>query len=334
MFANTIDATDAGLVHTHRVPAVRANALSTVLSFPVPATVQVGTGWDIVHAQGVTTGRFNVVTAHICNAGWARAQRGAGVARTWRQRTFERVVTTLERAMYRSADHAEVIAISHQLRSELAAYYGRVERVSVIHHGVDTALFHHATPDERAALRMGLELPADPVIALFVGDLRKGGAVALDVLAQSEGVHLVIVSGSEPAPYRAHAESVGVADRVTFRGSVPDVERYYGAADLFLFPSAYDAFGMVVSEAMASGLPVLTSRQAGASELIHHDEDGIVVGDATDSSAFALHVNRLARDRVARERMGLAARNTAERHTWDDVAHRTMQVYEQVLARR
>jgi glycosyltransferase involved in cell wall biosynthesis len=334
VFANTVESADAGNVRIHRVPAVRANALSTVLSFPIPATLRVGSGWDVIHAQGVTTGRFNVITAHICNAGWARAQRAANVARTWRQRAFEQVVTRLERAMYRRSRDTEVIAISHQLKRELAEHYGRTEKVSVIHHGVDTGTFRPPPADLRAELRKALALPPGTPIALFVGDLRKGGATALEVASRVAGIHLVLVSRSDPDPYVAHARMLGVGDRVSFHPASARIDRYYGAADIFLFPSPYDAFGMVVSEAMAAGLPVITSRQAGASELIRHGADGFVVETAGDIAAYAADLGRLARDESLRSRVGQAARVAAERHTWDVVARETLAIYERAAARR
>jgi UDP-glucose:(heptosyl)LPS alpha-1,3-glucosyltransferase len=330
VFANTIDAADTGSLTVHQVPAIRANALTTILSFPLPATARIGDRWDVIHAQGLTSVRFNVVTAHICNAAWARAQRASTVARTWRQRTFERIVTSLEGSMYRYSRNAEVIAISSQLRSELAHYYGRRDRVSVIHHGVDAEFFRPTSATSTAAIRRDLSLD-DGLIALFVGDLRKGGAVALDVLARVPGIRLVMVSGSDPEPYRARAAAVGVTDRVTFRTAVRDLRPYYGAADIFLFPSPYDAFGMVALEAMASGLPVITSRQAGVSELIRDGGDGLVVASATDVEGFASRMARLCQDRYARAGMGQAARKTAEAHSWDSVARETMKVYERAL---
>jgi UDP-glucose:(heptosyl)LPS alpha-1,3-glucosyltransferase len=333
VFANTVDSADTGSLTVHRVPAIRANALTTILSFPIPATARVGRDWDVIHAQGLTSLRFNVVTAHICNAAWARAQRTSTVARTWRQRAFEKVVTSLEGAMYRRSTNAEVIAISSQLKSELAHYYARHDDVSVIHHGVDSAHFQPHGPNGAPRSRRELMLDDDGLLTLFVGDLRKGGAVALDILSRVPAIRLVMVSGSDPEPYRARAALLGVSDRVTFRAAVRDLTPYYGAADIFLFPSPYDAFGMVALEAMASGLPVITSRQAGVSELIRDGDDGFVVASATDGETFATRVTRLCQDRHAREAMGRAARKTAEAHSWDSVARETMKVYERALAR-
>ena len=328
VFANRIDHSALGNARAHHVPALRGNALSTVLTFPLPATLQIGSDWDIIHAQGITCGRFNVITAHICQAGWARAQRSADVARTWRQRTFEHVVTSLERVTYRRWAGAEVIAISHRLRSELEEFYGRSERVEVIHHGVDTNQFAPLDPPERQALRRQLNIEKDTVTALFVGDLRKGAAVALDVLSRTPGIHLIAVSHSDAAPYVERASALGLAARVTFHPAVTDIDRWYKAADFMLFPTPYDAFGMVISEAMASALPVITPAQAGASELIVHGESGFVVSRPDDAATMARHAASLAAQPSLRLEMGRRARAVAMRHTWDDVARATMAVYQ------
>jgi UDP-glucose:(heptosyl)LPS alpha-1,3-glucosyltransferase len=335
VFANRADAMDTGGLRVHHVPAIRANALSTVATFTIPATLRVGRGWDVVHAQGACCLRFNVITAHICNAGWARAQANALVARTWRQRTFERVVTPFERTVFRRSRAAEAIAISDQLRRELAEHYGRTERVTVIHHGVDLDHFAPA-PDREArdALRRELGVAPGSFVTLFIGDLRKGGAAALDVIASAPGARLLTVSRSDPGPYLSRARALGVADRVAFHPSSPRIERYYAAADVFLFPSPYDAFGMVIAEAMSSALPVITTRMAGAAEWIEDGASGFVVDRPSDIGRMAALLERLMVDARLRESIGTAARMVAGRHSWDAVARRTMEVYQRTTPLR
>ena len=336
IFANRVDErARIGGVTFHHVPAVRANALSTVLTFPLPATLRIGHGFNIVHAQGVTCLRFNVITGHVSNAGWARAQANAQVARTWRQRVFESLVTPIEAAVFRHSRHAKVIAISHQLKRELADYYHRTDDVEVIYHGVDVDLF---SPEQRlahrASVRQSLGVHDARVLALFVGDLRKGAETVLAVIARTPGLHVAFVSGSDPAPYAERATALGIANRVIFQPATTHVERYFAAADLFLFPTPYDAFGMVVAEAMASGLPVVTSRQAGASELIDHGVSGFLVDRASDNAGFAEYAERLMRDGPLRTAMGAAARVAILPYTWDEVARRTIAVYERALEDR
>jgi glycosyltransferase involved in cell wall biosynthesis len=167
-----------------------------------------------------------------------------------------------------------------------------------------------------------------------VGDLRKGAAVTVEALARVPGLSLDVVTRSDTASLRARVERLGLGTRVRFHPPTATVERFYAAADLFVCPTPYDAFGMVVTEAMACGLPVIVSRAAGASELITHREDGLLLDDAGDIEGLAAGLRELAVDRDFAERLGRAARVRTETLTWDEVARRTLQVYEQVLERR
>jgi glycosyltransferase involved in cell wall biosynthesis len=125
----------------------------------------------------------------------------------------------------------------------------------------------------------------------------------------------------------AQAVALGIANRVIFCPASSRVERFYAAADAFLFPSPYDAFGMVVSEAMATGIPVITSRQAGASELITRGVSGFV-NDAWDIDAMAADLRALVADPGLREAIGESGRAAVANQTWDAVAAETLAVYQ------
>ena len=314
----------------HKVPSVAGHALAKIFTFLPAAAVRVGKGYDIVHAQGLVTPRFNVVTAHICNRAWFDARRRLTLGSSWRQRAFEALVVPAEATMYRRARSAEVIATSGNVRRELAELYGRAEHVSVIHHGVDLETFDPArwtgqVTEHRS--RMGAGSPG-AVLALFVGDLRKGADTALQALARVPDVRLAFVSRSDSAPYQRQAASLGVSGRVVFLPGTTSIAPYYASADIFLFPTPYDAFGMVITEAMASGLPVITTRQAGASELIDNGRSGYVVDNASDISSLVAALSRLVHDGEHRLSMSNAAREATRNQTWDDVATRTMKIYE------
>ncbi len=219
------------------------------------------------------------------------------------------------------------------MREDLRRHYGREDGVRVIHHGVDTETFH---PRNRAAWRSAVRdrigLSDDACVALYVGDCQKALPAAVRALARAPGVHLVAVSGSASGPYRPLIAREGVSDRVHLLPATGRVERYYAAADLFVFPTFYDSFGLVATEAMASGLPVVCSRAAGAAELIEDGVNGLLVRDAWDAAALADAVRRLAADPALRRRLGEAARRSIEPYTWDEVARRTLEVYGEVVA--
>lgn len=319
----------------HRVPALRASALLSIFSFIVPATLMVGHDFDIVHAQGLTMRGADVITAHICNARWLEGRRlleGGQVP--WRERVFGALVIPAERWAFRGPQ-ATVIAISEALRADLARLYGVRGDTVVVPHGVDARQFNPGVRARyRRAVREELGMLPGQIVFLYVGDLRKGFAPAIRALAGVAGARLVGVSRTDPQEFIALAAASGVADRVTVRPATNQIEQYYAAADALVLPTPYDAFGMVITEAMACALPVITTPLAGASELMTPGVEGLLVESPTDVEALAEAMRALTGSQEHRERMGSAAAALMTAHTWDRVAARTLEVYHQHLARR
>ena len=141
VFANGIEPGEPGAIRFHKVPAWRANAFTTVLSFVLPVTFQIGGGFDIIHSQGFCGLRGNVFTAHICNRAWHMALERLEGGATTRESIFNAMGTTFEYALYRSARHSEVIAISERVAQDLVRYYHCPAPIQVIHHGVDVQVF-------------------------------------------------------------------------------------------------------------------------------------------------------------------------------------------------
>jgi glycosyltransferase involved in cell wall biosynthesis len=110
-----------------------------------------------------------------------------------------------------------------------------------------------------------------------------------------------------------------------------DVARVLAAADLFVMPTLYEPFGMVIAEAMASGLPVITSRLAGAGELIDHKVDGVLLDEPTDPAAIAQQIIPLLREPELATQMGQLARRKVEHYSWDYVVRETEAVYARAL---
>jgi UDP-glucose:(heptosyl)LPS alpha-1,3-glucosyltransferase len=339
VFANRVEPEAEARIHFHHIPALRLSALVSVLSFQFGAVGRVRGDFDIVHAQGMCGWRYDVLTAHICNRAWYRARRAHGMAVGWRERlsdrVFDGVVTPLEALLYRTSRDRWVIAISDVTRRNLAECYGRRERTAVIHHGVDTSLFQPAArAQSRTEMRRELGYDETDFVALYVGNLQKGAAFALRALRHAPQVKLLCVSLTPPEPYLVAADRAGLTDRVQFRPATNVIERYYAAADAFVFPSPYEAFGMVITEAMAAGLPVVTSRAAGAAELIAHGREGLLLDDPADAREIAAHLNRLVEDRDFCREVGEAAARRVEVQGWERVAAQTMEIYRRALAER
>lgn len=319
----------------HRVPALRASALTSIFSFLIPATLMARKGFDIVHGQGMSLFGADVITAHISNERWLEGRQlleGDGLS--WKERLFGTLVIPAERGVLRNP-RATVIALSEALRRDIARQYGRTAETVVIPHGVDQRQFNL---DVRARLRREVrtEMGVGPgdVQFLYVGDLRKGFRPAIEALARVPAARLAGVSRTDPAEFLTRAAALGIQSRVTVYPPTRQIERYYAAADALVLPTPYDAFGMVITEAMACGLPVVTTRLAGASELIVPGVHGMVLDSPTDIEALASALRTLTAHPDARERMGAAAAALMREHTWDRVAEQTLAVYERHLEAR
>jgi len=256
---------------------------------------------------------------------------------------MHRVVLDLERKRYRSGGSRAVITNSEFARKGILRHYPvPPERVFVVYNGVDSDRF---APDKvrtaREELRMRYGLDDYPVL-LFVGSgfERKGLSTlirALHVLKDTDGgmndARVLVVGKDDPGPFRRLAGRLGVEGSIIFAGATGTPEVYYGAADVFVLPTFYDPFSNAALEAMACGLPVITTANNGVSELIENGVNGFVMDDPDDHEALSDMVARLSSGE-ARDSMGKKARSTSLECTWDRTLESTLDVYKIVTAGR
>ena len=231
----------------------------------------------------------------------ARAQGALGRLLTHLS-PYHRYVAAAEERLYLSQRLRAVICISQMVRDDILRHYPVAPaKLRVIYPGVDLEYFHPRVRDaHRAATRSRLGVREMEHVYLFVGSgfARKGVDRLLRAFARLDpgNARLVIVGEDRALPgSRRCAERLGIAARVTFTGGEEDVRPYYAAADAFVLPTLYDPFSNAAVEALACGLPVVTTFQCGAAELIRSGENGAVC-NALDESALTralLEVTRL-----------------------------------------
>jgi UDP-glucose:(heptosyl)LPS alpha-1,3-glucosyltransferase len=209
------------------------------------------------------------------------------------------------------------------------------ERLVLIRNAVDSTAFHPGLRTEmRSAVRQQLAIPPEANVVLHVGSgfQRKGVAAFLEAVARAEGGLWGIVAGKDKhAPrYVALARRLGLAGRVRFVGSVSDVRPYLAAADSFLLATLYDPFPNAALEAMASGLPIVTTPDCGAAELVADGENGFV-RDALDVQGLAAALSRL--DPASAQRMGVHARESVAHLTPGAMAAEYLALYRRLLHR-
>jgi glycosyltransferase involved in cell wall biosynthesis len=311
-------------------PAVLRSA--TMWSTAIAATA-LSRPFQIVHVGGADAPVGNVVTAHYCNAAYAGFP---GEQQSWTRKVNAAIGERLERYCFRKASTRRVIAVSRRLEGQVAHHYGvEPSRLRVIHHGVDTEHFASRGPAVRQEIRRNLGFTDHDFVTLFVGgDYRlKGLPVLLKAIARLGGSSKLLAVGLERDQLlRTLLDRDDLKDRVVIVGRTRDVVPYYSAADCFVSPTWYDAFGLATLEAMACGLPVIVSRAAGVSEILHDGVDSIVLDRPEEGDVLSTQLARLAHDPALRASLGRQARMVAEQHSWDRVVAETEDVYREAIA--
>lgn len=244
----------------------------------------------------------------------------------------------LERAACRHPGTA-VIAISDMVRGQLASAYGiDPARLYCLPIAALPQRFDPADRTQRrAAMRAEWGLSPDRPAALFAAmNFRlKGLGPLLKALAKVKvPLDLIAVGRKCAGAFARLADELGLRDRVRFVGFCPDIRDAYFAADFLVHPTFYDPCSNVVLEALACGLPVITTRYNGAAELLtptgpggEHAE-GLVVDDPHDHDALANGMTRLA-DAGQRARLAAGARQAAARWTFEDHYRGLLAILEQ-----
>ncbi len=223
------------------------------------------------------------------------------VARAARRlRPVERVFDEIERENVAAAQRGELVwvALSERVRRDLARHLG-FEGARVVRNGVELDRFRARSEHGEPRVR-----------ALFCAHafVLKGLDRALKAVARVPGATLEVVGRGEPTPWLKLARVLGAAERVTFAGEVSDVPERLARADVLLHPTRYDPCSLVVLEALAASVPVITTREDGASELV--GDGGFVLERPDDPAEAAEHLKALT-ERPLRERLSAAARRNA-----------------------
>ena len=234
---------------------------------------------------------------------------------------YHHLTVVLEALQVKKNRSGKIIAICEQVKREFLQIYDIAEdQVVVIHNGVDAVRFNpQRRANEGKNLRNALGIPADDKVVLFVGTgfRRKGLGRILGLWERQElpGVRLLVVGNdSRLARYRRRWRQNG---SVIFAGPQKQVENYYACADLLVLPAVQEAFGNVVLEAMASGLPVVASAEVGAmNDMVGPLAEGIVADPDDPVEVKAKILTML--DHKRWSLCARAARQRAEQFTWEN----------------
>ncbi len=240
-----------------------------------------------------------------------------------------------------AADGRTVVALSRRVAADLQHWHHvSPERIRLVYNGVDTARFSPENRERwRESLRRELGVSQRTVLFLIVAhNYRLKGvpqliAATARLAAMGRPVQLVVVGGKHVAAGRALAVRHRAASAVTFTGPVADTAPYYAAADVYVQPTFYDPCSLVVLEALASGLPVVTSQFNGASELLTEGVDGCILANPADVDELTTRLHAML-DATLRYRMGEAARGLALQHDFGQNCDQLEGIYRELAGRQ
>ncbi|MDD5491396.1 MAG: glycosyltransferase family 4 protein [bacterium] len=271
--------------------------------------------------------KADILVAHSCHRAWVEMKKKniVELLKYWFN-PFHHVALFLEKTALRKGNYKKIISISRITKNDLIKYYHVPENdITVVYNGVNIEEF---TPENRNRFRQGLrqELSVSDtdVLLLFTANefKRKGLRTLLEAIAlpmQNAPVKLLIVGGDSPDPYLRLINKLNINDQVCFLGSRQDIARLYAASDIFVLPTKLEPFGLVITEAMASGLPVITSRLAGAAELIKDGETGLLLLNPENPGELQDKIFKLVKDAGYRNKLGNSAAAIMQQYSWEKI---------------
>jgi len=244
------------------------------------------------------------------------------------------LVSFLEKRKFQHHGTKKIIAVSQTLKNDLIEEYGILpDKIDVIYNGADPDRFKNGeNRDLRNTMLKKLGIPPDSTVILFVGGdwERKGLSYLLEAHNQlnRSDVHVLVIGHGNPDLYSSQISDT--SETVHFHFFDEQIENWYNISDIFVLPSIYEPFGMVVVEAMASGLPVITAAIAGVSEIIENGYDGIIIDNPADVNKLKKHLVSLINNPSLRKQMGSHARIKAFRCSWSRIAAETRLIYKKL----
>jgi len=345
VYAEHWDEGDRG-IHFHRIRTIPFPKSLRLLSFAWKATKEIRSrDYDISFAVGNTLSA-NVLQPHG-GVHWAwfwRSLRAYDNPILWMIKFLGRVLSPkqwvsgwIEDAPYKNRSLPKVIAISEMVKQDIMRWYKIPEdRVEVVYNGVDIERFHPRSQRYRSEIRKRHQMGEEFVILFVSNNFRmKGLSYLMKALARLKRedhprFRLLILGRDQKRPYLRFARKIGILEETVFAGTTEEPEKYYGAADLLVHPTFYDACSLTVLEALASGLPVITTASNGASGVITEGQEGFVVFDPRDEQILGERISFFFKEET-RNKASVASRRLAEDYSLEKKWEEMKQILEGVF---
>jgi glycosyltransferase involved in cell wall biosynthesis len=346
LFARRAEEINLSKIQWHRMPGLPWPAVLDFTSYYALAKFTISRRrYDIIHSIGINAMAANVITIQNVQPAKSKAfsqrleQSRISFARRFSRQLYLQTTTVIERNAYTHRPlHSPplFLPVSKGVENELRNHYDiGPAPVRIIPNAADTNLFKPLPPAEREGWRQANGFHPSDIVLVFAGGewARKGLDIAIQTLGKVAAPNLKLyVAGNDPdfRGFESLAREVGVRDRVIFGGFRRNMPMVLGGADIFFFPSRYEAFSLATIEAAACGLPIVATCINGAEDFISPGENGLFIEHDAEHAANVLRL--LVPNADLRKAMGRSARRLVEmRYTWDRVAAMTESAYLEYL---
>ena len=333
-------------IYFHRVMPFPFPKSLRLLLFAIKATREMEKGrYDITLGVGNTL-RTDILQPHG-GVHWVwfwRSLRAYDNPILWTIKFIGRVISPkqwvsgyIEDAPYKRKTFSKIIAISEMVKQDIMRWYPIPgERITVVYNGVDIDRFHPRNRKYREEIRKRHAIGEELVILFVSNNFRmKGLGILMKTLAEIKKephplFKLLVLGRDHPTSYLRLTAKIGIFEEVIFAGSTEEPEKYYGAADLLIHPTFYDACSLTVLEALASGLPVITTSSNGASGVISQGVEGRVIGDPKDGEELKREIKYFF-DKDIRYLASLQGRKRAETYSEEVNFDRMMGIFREAI---
>ena len=335
-------------IHYHTIPSIRYPKFLKDILFVINSYNKMAKhDYDIVHVVGRALG-MNVFNPHC------------GVEKAWLKQNFlsvncpvsrllrqiagflslrQNFILWLDKKQYTGRGVSRIIAISDMIKNDIIKYHNiDPQKIDVVYNGVDLQRFNPDNKNKyRKVMRDKLALGEEFIILYISNNFRLKGLLTLikslgELKKSGKDFKVLIIGRGNEAPYRKLAEKLDCLENLIFLGHVGEIEKYYAASDLYVHPTFYDSCSLVVTEALASGLPVITTIYDGASGVMEDGREGFVLEDPKDYRVLAEKIS-LFFDDAFRQKISIAARGKAEKYPAEKNCEEIIKIYNEVVAK-
>ncbi len=333
-------------LYYHTIPVIRYPKVLKDVSFVINSWRRMsGQGFDIVQVVGRALG-MNVFNPHCgVEKAWLKQDILSVSCPFYRflkyiTRFFslrQNFILWLDRKQYTGKGVSRIIAISDMIKKDIIKYHNiDPQKIKVVYNGVDLQRFNPENKRKyRKVVRERLSLGEELVILYISNNFRLKGLLTLikslgELKKSRNDFKVLIIGRGRDSSYRKIAKRLNCLKNLIFLGHVNEIEKYYAASDIYVHPTFYDSCSLVVTESLASGLPVITTRYDGASGVIDNGIDGFVMGNPMDYESLAEKIS-LFFDEKFRMKASFAARKKAEKYPAEKNCEEIIEIYNEVV---